>query len=304
MIGEAQTGTGFGGLARYLATGRQGDSPERVEWAQARNLPTTDPDTYPAMMRATARLSRRVQDPVFHFSVSWPVEEQLEPDAMASIADRTLSDLELAEHQSVIVCHNDTDHPHLHVMVNRVHPTTGKAWPKWRYKTRLERSLKTQERELGLREVPGRLSRMMSFGERLKKAGGFDVNDLVQWGKDKITELRQFVRPHFDEAATWSDLEDRVSEQGLGIYAKGQGLIFSDGEAYAKLSQLGGKKHRLAILEARFGTFKAYDKERRDGSGFKRNGNLDGTERDEISEMLAAHKRRRSRERDDDDRER
>ena len=101
MIGEAQTGTGFGGLARYLATGQRGDRPERVEWAEARNLPTTDPDTYPAMMCATARMSRRVKDPVFHFSVSWPVDEQLEPDAMAGVADRTLSDLGLSEHQSV-----------------------------------------------------------------------------------------------------------------------------------------------------------------------------------------------------------
>ena len=299
MIGEAQTGTGFGGLARYLATGHRGDQPERVEWAKSRNLPTTDPDTYPAMMRATARMSRRVVDPVFHFSVSWPVDEKLEPDAMESIADRTLDDLGLSDHQAVIVCHNDTQHPHLHVIVNRVHPTTGKAWPKWRYKTRLERSLKAQEKELGLQQVPGRLSRMMRFGERLKKAGGFDVNDLVQWGKEKISDLRQFMKPHFEDAGSWSDLEDRVSTEGLNIHAKGQGLIFSDGEAYAKLSQLGGKKHRLALLEARFGAFREFDAERREG-GLKRVGGADESERDEIAEMLATHKRRRARERDDD----
>tara|TARA_R110002073_G_scaffold8068_1_gene45110 strand:- start:11510 stop:12427 length:918 start_codon:yes stop_codon:yes gene_type:complete len=305
MIGEAQTGTGFGGLARYLATGQRGDRPERVEWAEARNLPTTDPATYPAMMRATARLSRRVQDPVFHFSVSWPPDERLERDAMAGVADRALDDLGLSEHQSVIVCHNDTEHPHLHVMVNRVHPESGKAWPKWRYKTRLERSLKAQEKELGLQQVPGRLSRMLSFGERLKQraAGGFDVNDLVQWGKDKITQLRQFIRPHFDDASSWSDLETRVSEQGLDIHGKGQGLIFSDGESYAKLSQLGGKKHRLTILEARFGTWKSYEQERRKGGGFKRAGEgLARDEQDEIAHRLALRKARRGRE--DDERER
>ena len=303
MIGEAQTGTGFGGLARYLATGQRGDRPERVEWAEARNLPTSDPDTYPAMMRATARMSRRVKDPVFHFSVSWPVDEKLDRDGMLSIADRTLSDLDLSEHQSVIVCHNDTDHPHLHVMVNRVHPETGKAWAKWRYKTRLERSLKTQERELGLQQVPGRLSRVLSFGERLKKraAGGFDVNKLAQWGKDKIVELRQFMRPHFDEASSWNDLEDRVAERGLGIHGKGQGLIFSDGKSFAKLSQVGGKKHRLAMLEARFGDWKSYEAQRKKAGGFDRH-NAHGhhvDEHDEIERRL-----RRRREHDDDDRER
>jgi MobA/VirD2-like, nuclease domain len=304
VIGEAQTGTGFGGLARYLATGKRGDNPDRVEWAEARNLPTTDVNTYPAMMRSTARLSRRVQDPVFHFSISWPVNEKLEREAMVSIADRALSDLELSEYQSVIVCHNDTKHPHLHVMVNRVHPETGKAWAKWRYKTRLEKSLKAQERELGLQQVPGRLTRKMGCGERMKQRaeGGFDVNALVQWGKDKIMSLRQFIRPHFDEAGSWSDLEDRISEEGLGIHAKGQGLIFSDGEAYAKLSQLGGKKHRLALLEARFGDWKSYQKERHETSGgFTRNDGLTKDEHSEIEKRLAAHKKRRAKARDRDD---
>lgn len=309
MIGEAQTGTGFGGLARYLATGQRGDRPERVEWAEARNLPTTDPDLYPAMMRATARLSRRVQDPVFHFSVSWPKEEQLERRAMANVADRALFDLGLSEHQSVIVCHNDTEHPHLHVMVNRVHPETGKAWAKWRYKTRLERSLKTQEKELGLREVPGRLTRALSFGERLKRRaeGGFDVNKLVQWGKDKIVEVRKFMKPHFDEASSWRDLEDRASEIGVGFHAKGQGLILSDGEAYGKLSQIAGKKHRLTVLEARFGDWKSYDAERQRKGGFGRrhhggrddDHHHDGDEHDEIRRRL-----RRRRGRDDDGLER
>lgn len=308
MIGEAQTGTGFGGLARYLATGPRGDRPERVEWAEARNLPTTDPDLYPAMMRATARLSRRVQDPVFHFSVSWPREEKLERRAMANVADRALFDLGLSEHQSVIVCHNDTEHPHLHVMVNRVHPETGKAWAKWRYKTRLERSLKTQEKELGLREVPGRLSRALSFGERLKRRaeGGFDVNKLVQWGKDKIVEVRKFMRPHFDEASSWRDLEDRASEIGVGFHAKGQGLVLSDGQAYGKLSQIAGKKHRLTVLEARFGDWKSYDAERQRKGGFGRRGDggLGRDEQDEIQRRLARRKDRRGRSREDNEPER
>ena len=302
MIGEAQTGTGFGGLARYLATGKRGDCPQRVEWSEARNLPTTDHELYPAMMRATARLSRRVQDPVFHFSVSWPVDERLGQTAMASIADRTLSDLGLSDHQSVIVCHNDTEHPHIHVMVNRVHPETGKAWAKWRYKTRLERSLKTQERELGLQHVPGRLSRLLSFKERLKRSGegGFDVNTFIAWGKDKIVELRQFIRPHFSDAASWHDLEDRVGARGLAIHTKGQGLIFSDGEHFAKLSELGGKKHRLAMLEARFGSWKDHDHQRKRAGGFGRM--LDKDEASEIERRLARRaEQRRGR---DEDRER
>lgn len=227
----------------------------------------------------------------------------MEPDAMMGVADRALDDLDLSDHQAVIVCHNDTDHPHLHVLVNRVHPETGKAWPKWRYKTRLERSLKTQERELGIREVPGRLSRKLSLGERLKKraSGGLDINALKQWGKEKVASLRGFIRPHFDGASSWNDLEERVGEDGLRIHAKGQGLIFSDGQSYAKLSQLGGRKHRLGSLEARFGSWKDHDDHRHGhDDGFNRRHSLDRRERDDIETRLAARKRRRDRDLDNE----
>ena len=300
MIGEAQTGTGFGGLARYLALGKQGVNPERVEWAEARNVPTTDPELYPAMMRATARLSRRVQDPVFHFSISWPVDERLERDQMTAIADRTLDDLGLADHQSVIVCHNDTEHPHLHVIANRVHPETGKAWAKWRYKTRLERSLKSQEREHGLQEVPGRLSKTRTP----RRTEGADINTLAHLDKDEIKTLRQRMRPHLDGAASWRDLVDRAAEIGLSLWTKGQGIILSNGSSYAKLSELAGKKHRLAQLEQRFGAWKDFASQSASKRGFARNGGLSRAERDEVERRLTAFKRRRDRDRDDDDRER
>ncbi len=33
----------------------------------------------------------------------------------------------MEDQQAVLVAHNDTQHPHIHVILNRVHPETGKA---------------------------------------------------------------------------------------------------------------------------------------------------------------------------------
>lgn len=265
MIGDARTGSGFGGLARYLHSG------DRVAWAEARNLPTTDPDLVPAMMRSTALLSRRVKDPVLHYSISWPEYEQLHREDMLQVADRTLADLGLAEHQAVIVAHDDTAHPHIHVMVNRVHPASGRAWEKWKYKTRLERSLKTLEKEMGLTEVPGRLSgrerderaiRRPTKGEQ-QLAAKLDVKALDHWSREDVDELRERLTPHFDAALGWADLEERVQREGVTLYEKGPGLILTNGERYAKLSEM-GKGVRKSGLEERFGqTFDVYAESRR-----------------------------------------
>ena len=68
MIGKVMNGRGFGGLARYLESGKTGNHPERVEWIEARNLPTSDPRTASLLMRATAAQSDRVQKPVYHLA--------------------------------------------------------------------------------------------------------------------------------------------------------------------------------------------------------------------------------------------
>lgn len=65
--------------------------------------------------------------PVLHYTLSWePGQTPSERDMMEA-ARQTLERLKLTEHQAVIACHNDTAHPHIHVIVNTVHPTTGRT---------------------------------------------------------------------------------------------------------------------------------------------------------------------------------
>src|SRR5699024_12371386 len=44
------------------------------------------------------------------------------------VAEGYLGHMGLEEHQALVVAHNDTAHPHVHIAVNRVHPERGKAW--------------------------------------------------------------------------------------------------------------------------------------------------------------------------------
>ena len=107
MIGKAyKVGAGFKGLAAYLQYGkRDGSERDRVDWIEARNLPTVHPQAAARIMMATARDSDSVQPPVYHFSVSFPPDDPVNRETMRRVADRTLRDLGLQDHQVLIIAH-------------------------------------------------------------------------------------------------------------------------------------------------------------------------------------------------------
>ncbi len=47
---------------------------------------------------------------------------------MREIAGEAIERMGLTEHQMMIYAHKDTKHPHMHFLINRVHPQTGKAF--------------------------------------------------------------------------------------------------------------------------------------------------------------------------------
>ena len=63
--------------------------------------------------------------------------------------DGSLEALGLEGHEALIVAHEDTRHPHVHVIANRVDPETGKAAKLGNSKLRLSRWAEGYEREQG-----------------------------------------------------------------------------------------------------------------------------------------------------------
>jgi hypothetical protein len=165
VIAVSTTGRTFAGLARYLLHGRTGREHDRVAWTKTHNLVLHDPERAARLMQATAAQNHRVEHPVYHLVVSFDPQDHPTPAIMRQVADRLLADLRLAEHQALVVAHKDRAHAHLHVVVNRVHPDSGRAWNPWQDFVDTQRTLRTLERELGLRPVEGRLHHVRSPGE-------------------------------------------------------------------------------------------------------------------------------------------
>ena len=153
MIAVSSSGKSFRSLASYLVNGRTGKEQDRVAWTVSRNLPTRDPELAATFMRATAAQSDRVEKPVYHIALSFAPGDPVDRTTMERVATRLLEQLGLAQHQAVVVAHRDRGHAHVHILVNRVHPETGKAWERWQDQPVIQQVLREEERALGLREV-------------------------------------------------------------------------------------------------------------------------------------------------------
>ena len=255
MIAKVTRGRGFKGLMSYLLTGASGKRPERVAWTSGRNLFTADTDLIPSIMHAAAAQSDATK-PVYHLTISLYPSESLERQALERVVDRTLADLGLGDHQAFLVAHNDTGHQHVHVMINRVHPRTARAWRGGHDYARIEKSLRHQERELGLREVKGRHFSLegRSRHEGAGRSGG-DRRFSERTGSSSFGEhVRVASRRDMLEAESWEQLHGRLAEVGLRLKKRGRGLVLSDGEHMVKASFL-DRKASLAGLEKRLGPY-------------------------------------------------
>jgi hypothetical protein len=135
-------GRSFVGAGLYYLHDKKASTRERVAFTHTENLPTRDPDkaikcmAYTAMRQQQLKVraggsakGRKLTQPVYCYSLSWAPGEDPSQEEMIGAAKESLKILGLADHETLFVGHNDEPHPHIHVIVNRVHPETGVAAP-------------------------------------------------------------------------------------------------------------------------------------------------------------------------------
>ena len=284
MIAVSSKGQRFATLARYLVAGRSGEERNRVAWTTARNLPSDDPELAGKIMRATAEQSARVEQPVYHLVLSFDPSDPVDRAAMERVADRVLGRLRLHEHEAVYVSHRDREHPHMHLLVNRVHPETGRTWEMSFDYRAIQEILREEERALGLREVPGRYDRSNHAERELGDGRGADRGDsqggdgpagapperravalrekLRASEADFVERLRAHV-PALRAAPSWAELEAVLAQRGLRVERERRILMITDDQQRVTASRV-APDLAMGRLEARFGVkYEAYLAERK-----------------------------------------
>lgn len=180
----ARKGHSFKGAFAYYLHDKGAQTAERVAWTETRNFAQDDPGYAQSVMIATARQADALKQaagvkatgrkatagPVYAFSLSWHPDEapQLDRAEMVRAADAALKVLKAEHLQAVIVCHQDRAHPHVHVIVNRVHPDNGVMEGFSKDRDRLDAWADRYERERGQIVSQGRARK---YDEQRRAAG-------------------------------------------------------------------------------------------------------------------------------------
>jgi hypothetical protein len=260
----AAAGVAFEGGVTYAT------APEKAAWTHLRGL--TSLETAALEMEATAALSARCRDPVYHLIIAYAKHERPTREQVVSDAERLLAAIGMEDHQYILAAHRDTDDFHAHVIANRVGPD-GRANDLWHERIIRERVCAeiSAERAWDIvvghhnRDIVQRIERLHDLPpepERRLSDGAYRRS--CEWGELPWQDVaRAPILDAVDRARGWSDLHQRLAVHGVVVKLvrrgeRAQGLAFAEGFDRAApgcgASRIDARCALLA-LERRFGPF-------------------------------------------------
>lgn len=229
----AQSGRSFKGAAQYYLHDKKANTSERVAFVEMLNLPTVNADRAIAHMIDTAthadelkqaagmKSGRKLQKPVYVYSLAWHPDEAPNQAEQVAAARETIEALGLSDRQALIVSHNDTDHPHVHVIVNRVCPETGKAAVMSNDQLILSKWAEDYEQKHGKVHCQARVENNAEREKgQWKKYNAQNRRDQYEWKKQTTKEIWNEYRAERDGAkdsrkpmyeALWQQRENRMA---------------------------------------------------------------------------------------------
>lgn len=167
------SGTSFRGAGKYYLHDKLSDADralgitdkpqtdERVWFTQTRNCfetvdpvraldemwRTADDQALLKVAAGVARASVVCAEPVKTIAIAWHKDDTPTPEHMIESADRFLKHMGWDRHQAVYIGHNDTEHRHIHIILNRVNPENGRTLDDYRDRPRAQAFALTYEKE-------------------------------------------------------------------------------------------------------------------------------------------------------------
>ena len=154
-------GRSFKGVGSYVLDGPRGKPRPTDALGEILyfNLPAVrEPRHAFGIMAATARDAdalkelagvgpggRTGEKPVYHFVLSWSIDEPVTEEQVLAAAEEALLKLGLEDRQAVAIVHHDTDHLHVHIVANRCSPEDGRFANMGRDRIKLSRWAKQWE---------------------------------------------------------------------------------------------------------------------------------------------------------------
>lgn len=277
----ASKGASFAGAVGYITHDVGRGTAERVDFTEVLNMRTKDPAKAAKVMAWTTMhagelkeaagikaTGRKTTNPVYHFSLNWEPGETIPHKEMVTAAKSSLAALGYENHEAVFAVHTDKAHQHIHIVVNRINPETGKthnpnndyeALQRWAYQYEkdrgrvvcLERAIKYEKDKDLKAEYTKRLTAELDAGKKR------DSKPRPQWEAEKEathpkSERYQVLKKKFADrvrhlaksgretairqAADWTELKAKHEGEKAALYQKQQ-AAFKNRQSFKRASE-------------------------------------------------------------------
>ena len=243
----------------------------------------SDPAQLAAAYRVVAAQRSTIGKPAWHCSLSLPVGERLDDETWNNVARDFLSKMlnedgiNVDDTMYTVVRHSDTDHDHIHIMLNRV-SNTGKVFKGKFDVTKAMRFTSELEREYNLTltpkynpEVVPAAKREADPVRRKREAAGIkDMSKPMQFILDEINSL--YRRALKNTTCKYADFCHVLEQRGIHIVPKVQIVngtpaitalqyqcLDTNGKLYSLKSSALGSKHTWRKLQQMGITFDPTD---------------------------------------------
>ncbi|WP_417663138.1 TraI/MobA(P) family conjugative relaxase [Pseudomonas sp.] len=239
----------FRELVRYMCDPQ--DKRERVGHVQISNCHSLEVED--AILEVTATQARNVRcetDKTYHLILSFRAGEEPDETVLEQIEQHICSGLGYTEHQRISAVHHDTDNIHIHLAINKIHPSRLTLHSPFRdYKT-LNQLCSTLEHEFGLERDNHQSERQAARGRAgdLEHAAG--VESLIGWVRRECLE-------QITAADSWNALHQVMQTNGLSLQLRGNGLVITSADNTAIKASSVSRDISKAKLEMALGPFQA-----------------------------------------------
>ncbi|SEL30768.1 relaxase/mobilization nuclease domain-containing protein [Parapedobacter koreensis] len=271
MIGKQLTGKNFGRCIRYLL------EKEQSAVLDAHGVRNYDTKAIIDDFNAQRKLRPSLGKAVGHAVLSWSNEDRpkLTVEKMAAHAREYMEKMGITDTQYLTVLHTDRDHPHLHIVYNRV-DNSGNTVSNY--------NLWEKNRKV-CREMTERYGYHMGKGKE-------QVNRQALRGKEQVRyAIYDSLKLAAPKATSWPQLEKLLAKQGVTIqYKYRSGTDEVQGISFEK----DGVKFKGSAIDRKF-SFASLDRQLANNQGMGLNTGSMGhrqTLADQIRDMLDTHQER------------
>lgn len=239
-VAMRRTGGSFRKLVSYLTSGR--GKTERVGLVRLTNCVSVDVESAVLEVENAQARNHRSRQATCHLILAFPAGENPAAEVLEAIERRACDALGFTQHHRVTVVHHDTDHVHVHIAINRVHPTTHRVhWPSYS-KLLLDRVCVEVEREYGLQPVPHRTR---------------GREEVLQAKQQVLAAVTRECADALRSARTWADLHAAAEPYSLRVQLRGNGIVLVSADGVSVKASSVSRDLSKAALEKRLGPFEA-----------------------------------------------